>query len=94
MPREIDPQTRPFYRMGYLDGVRSGPKCAPDECRRLDDLSDYYAGWDAGNEYRYPRKAMPLEDFIAWVETLRSLDVRLDPWASGRCGPDLKARSP
>jgi hypothetical protein len=83
MPREIDPQTRPFYRIGYLDGVRSGPKCAPDECQRLDDLSDYYAGWDAGDEYRYPGKAMPLEDFIAWVETLQSLGVLLGTQADG-----------
>jgi hypothetical protein len=50
MPREIDPQTNSFFTQGYDDGALGQPKCAPDECKRLHEFSDYYAGWDAGRD--------------------------------------------
>jgi hypothetical protein len=50
MPREIDPETNPFWQMGYDDAVRRAKFYFPDECRFFENMSDYAAGYDTGQE--------------------------------------------
>jgi hypothetical protein len=50
--RIIDPEHNWFWIEGYRDGLAGLRAIVPDEARHLFQRSDYFAGYDAGNEAR------------------------------------------
>jgi ribosome modulation factor len=50
--RTIDPEHNWFWQQGYQDGLDGLRAIAPDETRRLFQRSDYFAGYEAGQEDR------------------------------------------
>jgi hypothetical protein len=57
MLRTIDPEHNWFWQQGYHDALDGFRAIAPDETRHSFQLSDYFAGYEAGNEDRAGKDA-------------------------------------
>jgi hypothetical protein len=50
--RTIDTEHNWFWKEGYYDGLAGQRPIVPDEARHSFQRSDYFAGYDAGQEDR------------------------------------------
>jgi ribosome modulation factor len=50
--RTIDTEHNWFWQQGYQDGLNGRFRISPDEARYPHDRSDYFAGYEAGQEDR------------------------------------------
>lgn len=48
--RTIDPEHNWFWQQGYQDGLAGELPIVPDETRHSFQRSDYFAGYDAGQD--------------------------------------------
>ncbi len=60
--RTIDTEHNWFWQQGYYDALNGLGPITPDETRHSFQRSDYFAGYDAGNEDRTERVDMAVNE--------------------------------
>ncbi len=71
--RTIDAEHNWFWQQGYHDGLDGLRAIAPDETRHSFQRSDYFVGYDAGQEDRAAKDEMEIDghlDFESLVSTV------------------------